>query len=134
MKKRRGMTLIEIIMAMVIAAIIIYPMLNIFIGSLSKNPAVEAVDIGLNLAQSKIEEVSSRSFGNIANEGPTSFGGNFTDYNYQVEVHYVSSAEPNTVVDPTVTSYKQVIVRVISGNLPAGSIVLKTLVTDASNE
>lgn len=130
MKNKSGFTLIELVMALVIGGIIIYPLLAIFITAPQKNPSMEAFNIALHLANCKLETASNKKFNSISSEGTASFGGNFNDYNSEVVVHYVASSEIEVSVDPAVTDYKWIKVRVTGANIPGGSVELTTLAAD----
>ena len=130
---KKAFTLIELVMAIVIAGIVLVPLLSIFVTSPIKNPRLDAFNMAIQLANGKMETVSSRSFNAISSEAVAAFGGNFGDFSSQVVVNYVSSTEPNVSVDPTVTNYKKIQVLVTTTNLPGASIDLTTLITDVSN-
>jgi prepilin-type N-terminal cleavage/methylation domain-containing protein len=130
--QRRGFTLIELIMAIVIGGIVVLPLMMMFVNASLKNPKLESVNLALNLAVGKMEAVTGKSFAYISSEAVTAIGGNYSDYNSQVIVHYVTSTDVQTSVDPTITSYKSVQVSITSSNF-TGSIDLFGLATDVSN-
>lgn len=134
MKNKKSFTLIELIMAVVIGGIILYPLLGTFITATAKNPTADAFTAAVHLANYKMETVCNKAFGSISYEAQTAFGSDFSGYSSQVIVHYVTSAEPKVSVDPNATQYKWVKVVVISNNLPGGEIDLNTLVTDVTNQ
>jgi prepilin-type N-terminal cleavage/methylation domain-containing protein len=129
-----GFTLIEVVMAVVIAGIILIPLLSVFITATTRNVDQEAAGIGLHLAAAKLEIVSNKSFTNIISEPLTSFGSPFTDFDSEVIVNFVAADAPDVPVDPAQTSYKRISVRVTSALLTAGPIEVVSLVTDVSNE
>lgn len=129
---KRGFTLIELVMAVVIAGIALYSLLLVVITATSKNVTLEAKNTALYLANSKLEEVSSRSFGSISSESLAAFGGAFTGFSNTVEVYYVSAeALDSPLASPTI--YKKVVVKIFSGSLAATTEVA-TLVTRAAND
>lgn len=123
----KGFTLIEAIMAIVIIAIAFYALISIFFTVVPKIIDAEALAIATHLAEEKIEELMVKDFSGITSVSATSFGGDFSNYYYQIIVNYVSSEELDTVVDPTVTDYKRVKAQVWS-NL-AGTLEIVTLST-----
>jgi len=124
--KRKGFTLLELVFSIIISAIILYPICSVIFNLASKNPTVENAQMSVRLASSKMEEVSNRMFTNISTQATTPFGGKFPDFSYSVEVHYVNAGALETSVDPTVTSYKLIIVKV-------NGVELRTIVSDISN-
>ncbi len=130
---KRGMNLIELIMAVVIGGIIFYSFLNVFISATFKGASMEALTGALFLANGKLETVVSKRFTSITSEALSSFGGPFPAYYSQVTVNYVSPEALDTVTDPTVTAFKRVIVRVTAPAYSLGTVEVRGLVTDMSN-
>lgn len=126
---KKGFTLIELVMAIVIAGVIVVPLLNVFINTSTGNPSLEALNTALHLAEAKMESVSNKDFASIVSEGTAPFGGDFSAYNSEVVMHYVASSEIETFVDPVVTDYKWVKVKITSAKIQ-GTIELTTLVSD----
>jgi prepilin-type N-terminal cleavage/methylation domain-containing protein len=126
---KKGFTLIELVMAIVIAGIIVVPLLNIFINVSTKNPTLEPLGIALHLAEGKMESLINKEFGNITAESLTPFGADFSDYNSEVIIHYVASTELETYVDPATTDYKWLKVKVTSNDF-SGTVEVVVLVTD----
>ena len=133
MHKSKGFTLVELVMAVVIAAIAVYALISVFINTSGQNAKLEAVSVAVHLANGKLEQVSSKSYANISSEPLTAFSGNFSNYRSLVVVSNVSSSEPNLSVGSTVTGYKKVTVYV-SSSLLQNSVEVSTLITDTSNE
>ena len=132
-KGTSGMTLIELVMAVVIGALIIIPLLGVFTFTLNKSNSLDVISTALNLANSKMEFVSQKSFNTLTTEAASSFGGNFSDYYGALEVHYVASSELNTSVDPTGTAYKWLQVTVTTPLQPGLNLQLRGLATDLTN-
>lgn len=108
---KRGFSLVELIIALVLLAIIMYGALAIFINSGVKGVNVEVFSVAQTLAEDKLEEVMSRDFGWVSSEAQTSFSGNLSSFSAQLIVSYVASGELNTgVVGPT--DYKKVTVQI----------------------
>jgi len=127
--KKKGFTLIELVMTVVIASIAFYALLTVFINTTYQSVNLEALGMGLYLANGKLEELSNRSYGSITSEALSSFGGNFSDFSGLVEVDYVTAEALDVPVVSTIESYKRIKVIVIPP-----SIEVITLVTDKSNE
>lgn len=129
---KKGFTLIELVMTVVIAGIAVYALLTVFITSTSKNVGLESLSMGLYLANGKLEQVSNQSYSSITGEATSPFGSGFSDFSSTVNFDYVSS-EALDVPVAVDYGYKRVIVRVSSSQL-SSSIEVSTLVTDVSNE
>lgn len=129
---RRGFTLVELAITMIIATIAVYSLLTIFITAATENVDIEALTMGLYLASGRLEEISSQSYDSIASQASAPFSSGFGDFNNEVVVDYVSSEALDTLVE-TDFGYKKITVRVTSDNLPS-SIEVSTLATDISNE
>lgn len=131
---KKGFSLIELVMAVVLAGIIIGPMIALFYNSTAKSPTTDYFDMAISLASSKMEETSNKKFSNIVSESSTPFSGSFSQFSSQVVVHCVASTEVEVSVDPTATNYKWIKVIVTSSVLPGGSIDLTNLATDVTNK
>ncbi len=130
--RKKGFTLVELVMAVAISGIAVYALLTVFINAAYQNVDLEALSMGLYLANARLEEVSNQSYSSITDEATTPFGSGFSDFSYEVEFDYVSSEALNDSVG-TDFGYKKITVRVISSSLTS-SIEVVTLATDASNE
>lgn len=130
--KKKGFTLIELVMAVAIAGIAFYSLLIVFINAAYQSVDVEALSMGLYLANARLEEVSNQSYASITGEATAPFGSGFSDFSSVVRVDYVSSEALDLAVG-TDFGYKKITIRVISSSLTS-SIEVVTLATDASNE
>lgn len=125
--KKNGFTLIELIMTIVIGAIILIPVSVLVVESVTNTIMPEHFAIASSLLEREIERVSNLRFSAVANEGPTSYGGNFSEYLRQVSFYYVNSGALNTqVAGPT--DYKRVTITISRSGLPSVSAV--TLLTN----
>jgi prepilin-type N-terminal cleavage/methylation domain-containing protein len=124
--KSRGFSLIEMVIAIVIIGIAFYALISVFITVAPRNVNVEDITKATHLAFEKMEETTVKNFTGVATVSATSFTGDFSQFQYQVVVDYVTSTEPN-VVAPGATSYKRVKVRTWGGL--SGTVELVTLVT-----
>lgn len=124
--KSRGFSLIEMVIAIVIIGIAFYALISVFITVAPRNVNVEDITKATHLAFEKMEETTVKNFTGVATVSATSFTGDFSQFQYQVVVDYVTSTEPD-VVAPGATSYKRVKVRTWGGL--SGTVELVTLVT-----
>lgn len=124
--KRTGFSLIEMIIAIVVIGIAFYALISVFITVAPRSVNVEDLTKATHLAFEKLEETTVKSFPTIASAGPAYFAGDFSQFQYQVIMNYVTSTEPDTVA-PGATDYKRVKVRAWGGL--SGVVELTTLVT-----
>jgi len=103
----RGFTLVELIVAIVIGAIILIPTSFVVVESVRNTFLPEYFTIASSLLEDRIEWVSGLRFNDLTDQGPTAFAGKFDNYFYQIAVNYVDSGELNTPVDPIKTDYKR---------------------------
>ena len=125
---KRGVSLFEIIIAIVIISIAILAVSVMFQLPLKGGVSTRFLTVATGLAEEKMDEVLRLGYTSIANQGPSSFPSPFSDYQYQVSWHYVQEANLTTSVDPTVTEYKNVQVSVTHTNIAA--VTLNSLLTD----
>ena len=124
--RRAGFSLIEMVIAIVIIGIAFYALISVFITVAPRNVNVEDITKATHLAFEKMEETTVKNFTGVATVSATSFTGDFSQFQYQVVVDYVTSTEPD-VVAVGATSYKRVKVRTWGGL--SGTVELVTLVT-----
>ena len=125
---KQGFTLIETIISIVVIGIAFMGLLSLFTAVYTNAVRDEVMTIATMLAKGEIERVKGLSFANVSNENrdsPVSFGGNFSNYSWQVRVDAVPV---DIASDGGMTNYKQVEMRV-SNNM-IGYISLKTIVTN----
>ncbi|MBU1727392.1 MAG: prepilin-type N-terminal cleavage/methylation domain-containing protein [Candidatus Omnitrophica bacterium] len=127
-KYKKGVSLFEIIIAIVIISIAVLGLVTMFQMSLKGGVSARYLTVAAGLAEEKMEEVLRLGYANITNQGPSSFSSPFSDYQYRVIWHYVQSTNLSTSVDPTVTEYKNVLVNVTHANMAA--VTLNSLLTD----
>ncbi len=124
----RGFTLIETVIGIVAIGIIALGLFATFTGVFTNACRDEVATIGTSLAKGEMERVARLSFASIVDQNrgaPVSFGGNFSNYSWQIRVDPVPSGIAS---DPGMTNYKQVESRVT--NALIGDISLKTIVTN----
>lgn len=124
--KRKGFSLVEMIIAMVVIGIAFYALISVFITVAPRNVNLEYLTKATHLAFEKMEETTVKPFTSIVSQSATSFTGDFSQFQYQVIMNYVTAAEPDTLAGGS-TSYKRVKVRTWGGL--SGVVELTTLVT-----
>jgi prepilin-type N-terminal cleavage/methylation domain-containing protein len=111
---KHGMTLIEVIMAVVIIAIAFYTLIAVYATTSQRNVTVETINDKLYLAQEKIEEYLTLPIASIVSVNPTTIeAANFRDYKYRILVTMVATSDLTTVVASS--PYKKVSVMVWGG-------------------
>ena len=128
MRTRNGFTLIETVICIVVIGIIALGLFATFTGVFTNAVRDEVMSIATSLAKGEIERVARLSFASVVDQNrgsSVSFGGNFTNYSWQIRVDAVSVAIAN---DPGMANYKQVESRVT--NPIVGDVSLKTIVTN----
>lgn len=124
----RGVTLIETMIAIVIIGIAFLGLVAVLTGAFTNATRDEVMSVAAMLATQEMERVLGLDFDDVANENrgsPESFGGDFSNYSWQVRMDAVPT---DIAVDPSKSDYKQVEVRVT--NAIAGDVSLKTIVTN----
>lgn len=125
MKKRlgiKGFTIIESILAVVILIAAFVSLANLMTETTLDNIEVDVYATDIMLARRQMAITMAKSFDNVQTVTSTSLGGNFSGYNYAVDVDYVERSALNSpVVYPT--DYKRVIVIVSHSGL-AGNVEL----------
>lgn len=124
----RGFTLVETVIGIVVLGVIALGLFATFTGVFTNACRDEILTVSTSLAKGEMERVTRLSFASIVDQyrdSPVSFGGNFSDYSWQIRVDPVPAAIAS---DPGMADYKQVEARVT--NAIAGDISLKTIVTN----
>ncbi len=80
-----GFTLLEVLIALVIFTVGIIIIIMAFTSGLFASSDIENVDLALNIAQAKMEEVKNTPFAGLADSGPTQ-DPNFSNFNISVNV------------------------------------------------
>ncbi len=124
----KGFTLIETVIGIVVLGVIALGLFATFTGVFTNAVRDEVVTIATSLAKGEMERVTRLAYASIVDQNrgtPVSFGGNFTNYSWQIRVDAVPVGIAD---DPGKTNYKQVESRVT--NPMVGDISLKTIVTN----
>jgi prepilin-type N-terminal cleavage/methylation domain-containing protein len=111
MKKSRGYTLVELVIAIVIMAIAFYALINVFITVAPQDINARTMTVGAHLMNEKVEETILLGYTNIASSAATPFVSPFDNYYNSIIVDYVTTADVN-VVSASATPYRRVKVRV----------------------
>jgi len=113
----KGFTLLEILITIIIFTVGVIALTGAFTSGISAATDVENVDMALNIAQAKMEEIKDTAFASLADSGPT-IDANFSNFNVTVDV-----AEGNNPMQVDAT---------VAWNVKGGqsSITLTTLVVD----
>ena len=106
---RKGLTLVEVIISMVLIAIIMYSSIQVFISSGAKGANVEVFSVAQSLAENKLEGRLGRTFASISSEAQTAFSTDLSNYSYEIVVNYVSKEALDAPVAYT-TNYKKITV------------------------
>ena len=124
---KKGMTLIEVIMAIVVIAIAFYTLIAVYATVSQRNGRAETINEKLYLAQEKIEEYLAKPFSSVVTVNPTTFeSSGFRDYTYRIIVTAVATSDLNTVVGAS--PYKKVRVQLWGGQYDAlGTVELTSL-------
>lgn len=80
-----GFTLLEIIVTLVLLAVGVTALAQAFSTGIFASSDIENVDLALNIAQAKMEEIRNTTFASISSSGPTA-DPNFSSYNVTVTV------------------------------------------------
>ena len=113
----KGFTLLEVLIATIIFTVGVIAIMWAFSSGMFASSDVENVDLALNIAQAKMEEIKNTAFGSLADSGPTA-DANFPRFSTTVNV-----AEGQNPMQVDVT---------VAWNVKGGqtNIALTTLVTD----
>lgn len=131
MKIKKGLTLAELIIAIIIISICALSIAVMYQEAIHGNFKVKAMTIATALEEEKAEEVLRLGYNGVNNSGPSYFPSPFNEYSFQVIVHYVQESNLDIPVDPIQTEYKNVEVRVMHNDI--GTISLNSLLTNYSN-
>lgn len=129
MKKKKGLSIIEVVLFITILGLSIPPLLIVTANLYSNSINLETMHVASNLSIQKIEDAIGKEFNDLASEPPTNFGGQFSAYQYEVAVDYVSPDDLETPLE-SATNYKRVSVSVRDSAVSGRAITFTTVVTD----
>lgn len=130
MKKNKGLSFIEIIIFITILGLAIPPLLNVAANVYNQSINMETMHIATNLANQKMEDVITKEFSSVVSEPLTSFAGQFSTYQSQVSVNYVTPANLDATSGPVPTRYKRIVVTVTNPGVTGQTITFQTVVTN----
>ncbi|MEE8638345.1 MAG: prepilin-type N-terminal cleavage/methylation domain-containing protein [Candidatus Margulisiibacteriota bacterium] len=107
MRNKRGFTLVELIISIVVIAIIMYAAIGIFVASGAKGVNVEVFTVAQSLAENKLEQAMAQDFGDVTDEAEANFSGDLNQYSYEIVMDYVSGEALDTPVGSP-TDYKKI--------------------------
>ena len=113
MRVKNGFTLIELLISIVIFSICLVSVVVMFQQALYGGYDTRVLTIANFLAEEKMEEVLTLGYAGVTSVAATNFPSPFNSYTFEVAVHYVQPPDLDTSVDPTVTDYKNVEVKVV---------------------
>ncbi len=126
---KKGLTLVETVIGMVIIGIAFYLLIAVFVALAPRTAQVETLNKKTYLAQEKTEEFLARGFSGVASAPASSFSGSFSNYQFQIFVTYVATSDLNTAVGGP-TNFRNVKVRVWGGPVEAaGTVEVVSLLT-----
>ncbi len=128
MKTKRGVTLIELTISIVIVAICLIPIALMYQQAAQGGYVTRVMTVATLLAEEKMEETLILGYLGVNSVASTAFPSPFTDYNYEVIINYVDPSDLDASVNPTVTDHKSVLVQVDRSGLE--TISLKSLLTN----
>ncbi|MDD5044315.1 MAG: hypothetical protein PHH69_06945 [Candidatus Omnitrophica bacterium] len=126
MRKVLGLSVIEVIIAIVIIAICALSIASLFQEVLRGSPDIKRLTIAASLSEEVMESALADGFNITNNSGSYSIGNQ--TYNYVVTVYNVTNSSLDT---PTaaVTNYKHINVTIIYGQGSNRNITLESIVT-----
>ncbi|MBU4590244.1 MAG: prepilin-type N-terminal cleavage/methylation domain-containing protein [Candidatus Omnitrophica bacterium] len=121
MLEKCGFSLLEVLITIIILTVGVIAITNAFSSGLLSSADIENVDLALNIAQAKMEEIKDAGYASLADSGPTS-DPNFPNFNVSVNV-----AEGNNPMQVDVA---------VDWNVKGGQtgITLMTLIADYATQ
>lgn len=107
MNQKRGFTIVEVVISLLIIAVVMYASISIFITSSVKGVNVDIFTAAQTLAEDKLEEAMAKDFADVSSEAQTSFSGDLSEYSHEITVNYVSVEALDVPVVPA-TDYKKI--------------------------
>lgn len=111
LRKAKGFTLIEAVLAVVLVASAFLSLSYLISNTTLFNINLDMSTTAIMLARGQMAEAMAKPYANVQEVAQTNFGGDFSAYRYQIAVDYVNPGDLNTpVAGPT--DYKRVVVTV----------------------
>ena len=129
--KKRGFTLIEVILSVVILAVVLTPFSLLVANVIRQNIYSQAQATAVSLAEGELDRITNMRFSAVDDEASVAFSAPFLAYTRAAAVDYVNADALDTpVAGPT--NYKRAQVSV--NNAISGTITLTTLVANKTNQ
>lgn len=128
MKNKRGFTLVEVIIAIVVIGIFMYAGMDVLINSGKSSVTTDSIVVAQSLAEEKMEEIMSKPYALVSSEASTPFTGGFSSYVSSVNVDWVSDSDLDASTGSN-TGYKRIRVSV-SAPLLSAPVMLESIRTD----
>lgn len=128
MKNKRGFTLVEVIIAIVVIGIFMYAGMEVLINSGKSSVTTDSIVVAQSLAEEKMEEIMSKPYALVSSEASTPFTGGFSSYASSVNVDWVSDSDLDASTGSN-TGYKRIRVSV-STPLLSAPVMLESIRTD----
>jgi Tfp pilus assembly protein PilV len=95
--KENGFTLLEVLLATFLFTTGIVAVVRVFSMGLVASSDIENVDLALNIAQKKMEEIKNTPFANLADSGPAAADTTFPLSNFSITVDVAELQNPMPV-------------------------------------
>lgn len=129
-RRNRGFSIIDATLSIVLISFSYVTLGSVLSWTSLKSADLEIANTALLLARGKMAQETALSFGSVADVSATNFGGDFSKYQYVVNVDYVDASDLNTSVTGP-TDYKRIEV-IVSATGWNGSIKIYDLVTNVN--
>ncbi|MFH1361093.1 MAG: prepilin-type N-terminal cleavage/methylation domain-containing protein [bacterium] len=110
--QRKGFSLIEVVISMVVIAIVMYAVIAVFITSGAKGVNVEIFTVAQSLAEGKMEEMMARPYGDLNTIGPINYTGDLLAYTYTITVNDVEPLDFDTIASAPPSNYRRIIIAI----------------------
>ncbi|OGH97190.1 MAG: hypothetical protein A2X42_12485 [Candidatus Margulisbacteria bacterium GWF2_38_17] len=107
-----GFSLIELIAALTILAILLPKIMNPMFTVLMKRVPMEEMNNASMFAESKLEDLHGLSFGNINSVSTENFSIPYNNYSYTINVNYVNGPNDLDTIAGSTTDYKKSLITV----------------------
>jgi len=118
-KHRKGFTLIEVVISMVVIAIIMYAVIAVFITAGVRGVNVEVFTVAQSLAEGKMEETMALPYA-LIQPAAGDFDVDLSAYHYQVEVEYANADNFDIHAPAPETPYRWIQVTITHPKLEEG--------------
>ena len=99
LRNKSGFTFIEVLIAIVILAVALPPLLITMMTVVMESNVNAISDQASFLAERELERILSYRFDAVVDEGPTAYTGNYSDYSYEVAVSAFTVSDPAAITN-----------------------------------